>query len=315
MKKAILYLLWGVMGILICIMPYNLAAQDSTAIDYEKIAAIVVLDSFIVTADRRGFEVEDFIRYVLDDESFYKAFKNLRKTNYTADNEITFYRPNGKQKARYHSKTKQTYSQACRTMKIVEEQTEGKFYKKGGQYRYYTAELYDRVFFTHGKVCESPTLTTPKNNSGRTQKNIAQLKQLVFHPGHRINVPLIGRRTAIFEPHMIPKYEYAIISGELNGIDCYIFAIDVKPEVEHYSPQKTIIKHMETYFDKENFQVMGRNYHLVYEGLAFSFDVWMDIKLTLNGDKYLPAEVSYNGKWSVPFYKREKARFKARFSY
>ncbi len=294
-----------------------LKAQDSTAIDIDKIAAIIVLDSFIVTANRNGFEVKDFIRYVLEDKSFYHAFQNLRTVNFYAENEISFAKPSGKIKAKYQSTTQQIYHKPCREMNVLQETTSGKFYKKNGKYNYYTAKMYDRIFFTHGKVCHTTTTSSssaPKKRTG-LEKNVSQLKKLIFQPGHRIDVPFIGNRTAIFEPHMLSKYDYAIISGELNGVDCYIFSVEVKPNIERYAPQKTIIKQMETYFEKETLQVMGRNYHLSYAGFAFAFDVNMDIKLTKKGHKYLPEKISYNGQWSVPFKKVERGKFQAKFRY
>lgn len=312
MKKVKFNIVFTLFQILLINGPSTLIAQDTSAIDADKIAAVVVLDSFIVTADRKGFEVRDFIRYVMEDKSFYKAFKNLRSSNFHARNEMTFYKKSGKTKAHYQSDIQQIYDASCREMEVMNEVTTGKFYKRNGAYNFYTAKLYDRVFFTHGQVCQSNdsnNFTTQKNKKG-VEKNLAQLKKLIFEPGHRVDVPIIGRRTAIFEPHMLPEYEYAIISGELSGVDCYIFIVDVKPNVEKYSPGKTVIKHMETYFEKETFQVMGRNYHLSYEGIAFSFDVKMEIKLTQKNGKYLPLIINYDGEWSVPFQKKENGTFR-----
>ena len=68
-----------------------------------------------------------------------------------------------------------------------------------------------------------------------------------------------------------------------------------------------------TYFDKETFQVVARRYRLQYSGLAFDFDVEMEIELQQverNGQpEYLPRYISYNGWWDIPFQKPERGRF------
>ena len=74
-----------------------------------------------------------------------------------------------------------------------------------------------------------------------------------------------------------------------------------------------MIKYLETYFDKTNFQVIARNYHLKYSGSLFDFDVKMDIKLKKLGNKYLPELIKYDGNWDVPAKRRETSKFSIRF--
>lgn len=54
---------------------------------------------------------------------------------------------------------------------------------------------------------------------------------------------------------------------------------------------------------------MGRKYELDYQGALFSFDVKMDISLLKQSGKYLPQNVSYQGRWDVPFRKEERGTF------
>ena len=145
-------------------------------------------------------------------------------------------------------------------------------------------------------------------------KHINELKKLIFSPGAEAKVPLIGKKTAIFSERMMPYYDYGIESKTYStGTDCYVFSASVKPEFQKRKKGKTVIKYLETYFDKETFQVIARSYQLVYKSALFEFDVNMEIQLTKRGGKYLPQLVSYKGEWDVPFKRRERCHFTGRF--
>ena len=112
----------------------------------------------------------------------------------------------------------------------------------------------------------------------------------------------------------MPYYNYAIRSKPYQDQrDCYVFTAEVKPEFQTRKEDKTVIKFLETYFDKETFQVVARRYQLQYFGLAFDFDVTMEIELQqvqVDGvNKYLPQKVIYNGWWDIPARKPEISQF------
>lgn len=280
--------------------------------DFKGVAAVVFMDSFVVSAKRGGFKPEEFIQYVIEDESFYHAFQNIRFLSYKADNTIDFFNKKKKLKASYKSSTQQVFDGQCRTMEVLSESTSGNFYKGSKkQYRYYTAKIFDRVFFTHGKVCpekkaSNTHIPTKGSGKGKIEKHIYELKKLIFQPGKKANVPFIGSKTEIFSPKMQPFYNYLLISKELNGIDCYVFIAAAKPE---FSKDKTIVKYMESYFEKDNFQILARNYKLEYNGALFSFDIKMKVKLSKKGDLYFPKSVEYDGAWDVPMKAAERCKF------
>ncbi len=277
---------------------------------YKGVAAVVFLDSFVVTATRHGFDVEEFIRLVMEDKSFYQAFHNLRFIDYSAKNEMTFYNKKGGQKASYSSVTRQTATGLCRTMEVLEETSSGNFYKRKGQYKYYTARMFDRIFFTHGTACEEDRAPKIEDEDARgIEKHIYELKRLMFQPGQEVNVPFIGSKTAIFDEQLAPYYDYAITSATFAGKDCYLFTASVKPEFTDHKVDKTIIKHMETYFEKSTFQVVGRNYHMFYRGALFDFDVAMRVLLKKVNGQYLPTKIEYQGSWNIPTKKPEISRF------
>ncbi|MEL6944190.1 MAG: hypothetical protein AAFO82_16135, partial [Bacteroidota bacterium] len=200
-------------------------------------------------------------------------------------------------------------AKGCRKTEILKEEVQGNYFKKNRKLRYYTASLFDRLFFAHEEICESNTqeVEMPKG----MEKHIQELKKLIFQPGEEADVPFIGKKTAIFEERMMPYYTYTIESKKYAGnIDCYVFSAKVKPE---FKSDKTIIKSLETYFDKENFQVISRNYQLQYNGAAFDFDVKMHIRLNKLGKTYVPTFLSYDGFWKVATQKPETAKFSASF--
>ncbi len=305
-KTLIIFLLFSILT--------KLPAQnDQSSLD---IAAIVFMDSLVVSAARQGFDVEDFIQLVVEDESFYRAFKNLRFLSYSSDSEIFLFDKKGKKDATYSSEIVQEYDGECRSMKVLKEEASDKFFKKKKAYRYYTAKLYDRLFYTHGRVCEKKDyhLNTNEKQLKGMEKHINQLKRLIFQPGKEVNVPVIGKKTALFDQKLSKYYNYSITSKTYKGgTDCYVFSAIVRPEFVTKKEGKTVIKHLETYFDKNNFQVVARDYQLEYSSAAFDFDVTMDIKLTKIGGKYVPEYIKYDGFWNVPLKKPEIAQFTVNF--
>ncbi|HFC00485.1 MAG TPA: hypothetical protein ENJ53_06730, partial [Phaeodactylibacter sp.] len=223
----------------------------------------IELDPLVVTASRTGFDVKDFIEMVQNDESFYQAFRNIRTLSYTSDNDLKMFNRKGKIKASYQCQIRQTSDGKCRTMQTFNPIVTGKFYKRKKRIRYYTAKMYDRLFFTHGKGCESNKIEDQAGVADSRQlsgmsKHINELKKLIFYPGKKADVPFIGKKTAIFEKKMAKYYNFTLSSKKYNSeIDCYVFKAEVKPNTPK---SKTVIKYMETFFDKSTFQVIARNY-------------------------------------------------------
>jgi hypothetical protein len=272
------------------------------------------LDSIVVVASKNSFNIEDFVELVREDKSFYKAFSNIRSLSYSADNQIKMYDKKERVKASYSSKTTQYFDGECRTMVTNQQQVDGNFYKRKKKYRYYTAKMYDHIFFTHGKVC---TKDTPPDYSAQLKgidKHVLELKKLIFSPGEKADVPLIGKKTEIFSEEMANYYNYSISSKSYkNGEECYVFGVSLKPEFVQKKKSKTVIKSLETYFEKSNFQVVARAYTLAYSSTLFDFDVSMEIELKKIGKLYVPEFIRYEGFWDIPTKKPEIAVFTAKF--
>lgn len=297
------------LGLIFYSMPLD--AQEE-----EDIATYIILDDVVVTATQGGFDVEEFVTMVQEDRSFYEAFRNLRRASYHSNNQMKFFDKNQEIRATYDSQTRQSSTGYCRQMEVLSEEVRGNFFKRKKQYRYYTAKMYDKVFFTHGIVCDlDTTLIVDKENQNLSglEKYYQELKKLIFLPGSQIDIPLIGKKAAIFEDKLRPYYNYTI-SSEIfqDSIDCYAFSVVLKEEEEIDSKNHTIISNLKTYFRKKDFQVVGRNYTLKHGGLI-TLDITMNVSLLKRAGKYLPEQIEFDGTWDVPFKPREQAYFKASF--
>ncbi len=309
------YLLLFVVGVNIKVYSQDVSDRDSTKYDSISYGYIgfIYLDSIVVTAKKSGFDVSDFIRMVTEDNSFYRAFKNLRFSEYDFKNDIEFYKKNGSVKAAYKSINHQTYKGRCRSMYVKKEIENRNFYKRNGKNKYYTGKMYDRVFYTHGTICDEDT-TVNINFEGKYKskidKYISELKKLIFSPGQKVDVPFVGSKMAIFSSKMSKYYDYSIKHTYYQDtIPCYMFSAVVKPEFQNRKENKTVIKYLHTYFAKKNLQIVARNYHLKYKNPIYDFDVKMDVKLKKKGRKYFPTDIEYKGNWHVLFRKRERCSF------
>jgi len=273
------------------------------------------MDDVVVSATRKGWDLQGFIRRVKTDTTFYKAFRSLHLVSYNAVNDIKVYDKGGKVKASLYSKTKQTATNGCRTMQVLEEKTTGDFYNRRRQYNYYTAELYAYLFFTVGKVCgEDNTVAGMLNVKGKGQmeKSKAQLKQLMFNPGGHIKgVPFMGDKAAIFEPDVAKRYDFKLTSEEYAGQACYVFRAVPKKGQE----KNVVYNDFATWFRKSDYAIVARDYSLSYNTAVYDFDVNMKVKLEQKGKYLLPMRIDYDGNWYVFTKGRERVKFTAIFSY
>ena len=170
------------------------------------------MDSFIVTASKQGFNVADFIDIVQKDESFFKAFHNLRFQAHVSDNKVEVFSRKRRIKAANYHQTKQVMEGNCRSMVYLDEKIIGNYFKnkKQRKHRYYTAKMHDQVFLTEGKVCGEPNSPSIDNQKlSGIQKHINELKKLIFQPGKEVDVPFIGYKTAIFKQKMLKYYDFS----------------------------------------------------------------------------------------------------------
>ncbi len=285
------------------------ARYDSVSYKY---IGVIYLDSVVVTASKKGFDVDDFIRMVTTDNTFYRAFKNLRFADYYFKNNIKFYKKNGLLKASYKSINHQKFEDNCRSMEVNEQIENKNFYKGNNKNKFYTAKMYERIFYTQGTICnEDTTVSTDffTKSQDKIEEYISELKKFVFSPGQEVDVPFIGKKMQIFSSKMSKYYTFSIQHIKYQDtLPCYLFSAVVKPEFEDRN--KTIIKYLHTYFAKNSLQIIARKYHLSYKNFFYDFDVKMDVRLKKKKKKYFPVDIRYNGIWDIVFKKEENCAFR-----
>jgi hypothetical protein len=274
---------------------------------------LVTLSEVVI---RSGTDVRGFIDRVKADTTFYKAFRNLRVLNYTSLNDIRMLDRKGKVRASQQSRTRQHAARGCRYTELLEEKTTGDFYKAKGGYNYYTAQLYDGLFFAFDTVCGQHNRVKDahlgiRGKSG-IEKNKEQLKMLFFDPGSDIpGIPLMGDKVKIFDEGHMKLYDFDIDIRDRNGISCYVFTVKAKPGLNAIERSRIVIDEMVTWFDYRTFEVQERNYAMSYNAGVYDFDVRMQVQMQHVGRYLVPAVIRYDGNWGVAFRKKERGLFTA----
>ncbi|KAA5536583.1 hypothetical protein F0919_02630 [Taibaiella lutea] len=278
--------------------------------------APILIDEIIINS-KENFNIGDFINRIKSDTTFYKAFRSMHLVTYNAENDIKIFEKKGtKIKASLQSETKQIYRNGCRTMNVLDEKVTGDFYDKKRNYNYYTAELFASLFFTKGKVCGENNIVKGKleeeSGGSSIEKNKAKLKQLMFNPGSKISgIPLMGNKSAIFEPDVARMYDFKLSVDTKNGIDCYVFEATPKPGFLN----DVVYRKFKTWFRQSDYSIISRDYALVYNTIAYDFNVVIHVDLEQKGQMLLPSYISYNGNWFAFTKGREKVTFTAKFDY
>lgn len=279
--------------------------------------APILIDEVIIKSSDKGFDIKDFIERIKNDTTFYKAFRSMHLATYNADNNIKVFEKKGsKVKASLVSETKQIYRNGCRTMNVLEEHVTGDFYNRKKEYNYYTAELYASLFFTKGKVCGENNIVKGRlednDTKGSLEKNKAKLKQLMFNPGSKISgIPLMGNKSAIFDPEIAKMYDFRLAVEDKNGEPCYVFEATPKKE----RAGDVVYKQFKTWFRQSDYSIVARDYALSYNTVAYDFDVIIHVDLQQVGNTLLPSFISYRGNWFAFTKGREKVSFTAKFDY
>lgn len=278
----------------------------------------VHLNEVVIRSFPEGFGADDFIDIIQNDTTFYKAFKSLHLVTYSGIHDIkVLHKKKNEIIARYEAETKQIYRNGCRNMHVLEEKVTGDFFKRNGDYKYFTATLYDQLFFTKEERCGENnivkgSLEDDLRGKNRIEKSKVQLKHLIFNPGKPIaGLPGIGKKVGIFEPDMVDEYDFNIELVQKHGEWCYEFT--AKPKEGHY--KKLVIKSWKTWLRKSDFTILSRDYHLSYNVGVYDFDVKIYVDLKEHRGVLLPAYISYDGNWYFVSQGRERVKFEGKFYY
>jgi hypothetical protein len=266
----------------------------------------IVIDS-AVNIRSHHLNTQDFIDAVLADTGFYVAFRNMKKYDFIAENRIFTYNKKNRVDGKIYRKIRHNNMPGKHKIEYIAKQDSGTLYKTNGKYQLYTVEMFDYIFTNayNSDFVKGPALP---GSGGKNESYKDKLKTLIFAPGHKVKgIPFISSKTEIFSKDMRGYYYYQFARGKyLDTIPVYRFRVVRKPSE---ADGDVVVKELTTIFDMRNFQVLGRYVDLKYNNWLFSFDVQMNIELNNINGELLPAKITYQGNWDIPFHKVERASF------
>lgn len=271
------------------------------------------IDTISITA-KAGFDVQDFIRMTKKDTSFYRAFKNLKLYPHQSKSIVNIYDKRWEKKANLNRSAHHNSNGKQGWISDIKETTDGKIYNRKGEHKFFTAEMYDKVFFQKGKFPVGNTVgdeayqQKEAANRSKEEKYYEQLKTFMFSPGTGVDgVPLIGKKLDIFDGKMVKYYDYTLEKTKFrDSISCYQFTVKAKEGLRN---DKVVITELTTFYDRRTMKIIARSYSLKQSTAMFSFNIQMFILLGLQFNEYLPLEIKYNGEWDIPFKKPERISF------
>jgi len=272
---------------------------------------VIFLDDVVISVKNNGFSVEDFVGYVKKDTTFYMGFKHLRYYSHNFESELNIFNKKGKvigtlkKRGTHHSNGKQAW--------IVNDSIydKGKIFKRNGKYKYYTPEAFDEVFFPKDTIDVSLNMSKEKNE--KESQNMRDAKTVGFSIGTddvEQSKGGISKKLAVFDINMQQYYDYTISDTIYNEKECYVFVVKVKKELKAKDREKALIRKIVSYFDKENFNVIYREYKFVYNHFLIDLDMDVFVNMDYVNGKHVPTDIHYKGFWNVLFFKPERAEFK-----
>ena len=301
MKKIIIVFL-----LIACVL--NVKSQEIPRFNPDTVKTIQ-LDS-VVNIKAQRLNIETFINAIINDTSFYQAFRNMKKYSFIAENRVFTYDKKNQVNGKVYRKIKHNNDGPYK-MEYLVKQDDGKIYKKNGKYQLYTVEMFDYIFMNAYNTDFVPNAPVGSGKAGGNEGYKNKLKTLIFNPGRPIKgVPFISSKTEIFTANMRQYYDYTFYSGTyLDSIPVYRFKVSVKPDLSSWTKSGIMIKELVTIFDKRNFEILGRYVDMKYSNMLFDFDVQMNIEMSYVDDVKLPTKITYQGNWDYPLKAEERASF------
>ena len=281
-----------------------LSAQDT-------LMPVIFLDDVVISVKNNGFSIDDFVGYVKKDTTFYMGFKHLRYYSHNYESELNIFNKKGvvigtlKKQGTHYSNDNRAW--------IVNDSVydNGKIFKRNGKYKYYTPKAFDEVFFPKDTIAVSLNMSKEKNR--KESQNMRDAKTVGFSIGTddvEQSKGGISKKLAIFDIGMQQYYNYTISDTVYNEKECYVFVVKVKEELKPKDKGKALIRKIVSYFDKENFNVIYRQYKFVYNNFLIDLDMDVFVHMDYVNGKHVPTDIHYKGFWNVLFFKPERAEFK-----
>ena len=289
------------------LLALSLKAQQIPRYNPDTIRTITI-DTPVANIKSHKLNAQDFIDAVVTDTSFYKAFQNMKRYSFIAENRIFTYDKKNKVNGKIYRKINHITAGNAHKVEYLASRDSGNVVRKNGKYQLYTVEMFDYIFANAYNSGFAKTDAAPGELKGKNAGYKAKLKALIFAPGRKITgIPFLSSKTEIFGPDMRQFYRYEFARGTyVDSIPVYRFKVIRKPST---ADDDTMIKEMTTIFDARNFQILGRYVDMKYSNMLFDFDVQMNIELNNFNGELLPTKITYQGNWDIPFHKEERASF------
>ena len=276
----------------------------------EQVVKSVLLDSVTIFGVQDDFDVDEFIYYVKTDTTFYIGFKNLRYFSHKYKSELNLFNKKSekigvlKKWGTHHSDNKNAW--------VVNDSIydEGKIFKRNGKYKFYTPDAFDEVFFPKDTIEVSLNISRKKNK--KQSQNMRDAKMIGFSIGTDNTEQKKGgvsKKLAIFDVNMRQYYDYTIGLTNYKERDCYTFTVEVKKDLNKKDLGQALIRKIVSYFDKENFNVIYREYKFFYKHFLVDLDIDVVINMEYVNGIHVPIDIYYKGFWDFPFFKPERASF------
>ena len=294
--------------LLLVLLPFFSLAQNG-------VVKSVVLDSVMITAVKDGFSIEEFIHYVKTDTTFYQGFKNLRYNNHDFHSDLKVLKKSGEVLGSLFRSGKYAITNEQLVVHIDSTFDDGRIFNRKGEYRHYTPEFFDKIFFPKDTISVTKfARSREKEIDDENEQNEEDAKTIVFSIGSgdvEAGNSKNKKKLAVFDIDMQQYYDY-LISQETfqDSIKCYSFTVRMKEDLEKKDEEKILIRELVSFFDKETFNVMYRKYIMSYRNWIIELDVSVEVYMDYVEAKLVPSYIHYNGFWDIPFAKPEYADFK-----
>ena len=276
---------------------------------------IIFLDDVVISEENNGFSVEDFVEYVKQDTTFYMGFKHLRFYSHNYESELNIFDKKGKTIGTL-KKVGTHYSDGNKAWIVNDTIIDnGKIFKRNGNYKFYTPKAFDEVFFPSDSIDVSLRISEDKNKDD--SQNMRDAKTVGFSigtDGVEQSKGGVSKKLAIFDIQMQQYYDYIIGETTYNDKECYSFSIRVKEGLSVKDKKKALIRKIVSFFDKENFKVIYREYKFVYSNWFLDLDMDITVNMNYVNGKHIPTDIYYKGFWDVIFFKPERAEFRLKNS-
>ncbi len=295
--------------ILALVLSVPMRAQPDT------LPAPITLSEVVISAQAEGFSVERFVEQVRTDTTFHKAFLNTRYHRHRLVSAVRVQNKGEQETASMYRSGRSIREGRMARFELDSTRESGRLRDRRGDLRYLTVEMYDDVFFPKGTYVANNSVASRKlevARGDRFEKYKSELKKFMFDPGTEIaSVPFIGDKLALFSPEMAVLYDFRIWSDESGGRACWVFSAEAKPDQRD---GLTVIKSMDTWFDRESGSVLARNYRIASKSIILDFDITIKVRNAIVDGELVPTHVDYEGDWDIPLKQRELVRFYLEYS-